>query len=265
MNSQSNPMGVAMTPAQYAEEWSTSARNFAASNDYQWMASVLPKGGFAVEVGCGSGQSTLAILTTYPAVLAIDNNDHLVQMACATLAKNGVSASVVSSGNLPVAASASFAAQILQASILDAGIDQAVQPSTLDAMTVWLMGATPGIVAEALGKPTEALVPGDMPGYRERVQARCIELARAWLKPKGVLHLVDRAVIGSWNDKDQFRSHWAAQYQVTAGADFVVAKSDVMFRKIGHVGKSKIQHVASSEAAGAGQAVLTSILFHRAN
>ncbi len=86
MNSQSNPMGVAMTPAQYADEWSTSASNFAASNDYQWMASFLPKGGFAVEIGCGSGQSTLAILTAYdsrPTLRAMSARSQIIKLSTA--------------------------------------------------------------------------------------------------------------------------------------------------------------------------------------
>jgi len=49
---------------QYAEQWNTSAQFFYEKKYYQWMCEKLIEFKTVMEIGCGTGYSTLALLNS---------------------------------------------------------------------------------------------------------------------------------------------------------------------------------------------------------
>ena len=67
--------GTRMNNAQnYANQWDVSAQFFYEKGYYSWMAQRINKFQTVVEVGCGTGYSTLALVENGHKVIAIDKN-----------------------------------------------------------------------------------------------------------------------------------------------------------------------------------------------
>ena len=58
----------------YANQWDISAQFFYEKGYYSWMAQRINKFQTVVEVGCGTGYSTLALVENGYKVIAIDKN-----------------------------------------------------------------------------------------------------------------------------------------------------------------------------------------------
>ncbi|UUS13703.1 class I SAM-dependent methyltransferase [Stenotrophomonas sp. CD2] len=84
-----------MTPKDYSEFWERESAQFARDNIYARLSQLVPEEP-TLEVGCGAGWSTLSLATTR-AVLAIDNNAHLIGLAQSRLNDNGVMAQIIQS------------------------------------------------------------------------------------------------------------------------------------------------------------------------
>ena len=57
---------------EYAEQWDVSARFFYEQGYYSWMAQQIEQMHTVVEVGCGTGYSTLALVENGHNVIAIE-------------------------------------------------------------------------------------------------------------------------------------------------------------------------------------------------
>ena len=55
----------------YAQEWDQSAQRFYNQGDYDWLAEQLNGYTTILELGCGTGQSTLALLKQNHKVIAV--------------------------------------------------------------------------------------------------------------------------------------------------------------------------------------------------
>ena len=76
---------------EYASQWDISAKYFYDKNYYAWMAEKLDGYNTVVEVGCGTGYSTLALAEKGFKVLAIDKNAECIEKAKILLQSNGIS------------------------------------------------------------------------------------------------------------------------------------------------------------------------------
>ncbi len=65
----------------YAYEWENSANTFLEQGDYKWMARQLKGFKTVLELGCGTGQSTLSLLQQGLNVIAIDKNPQCLRLA----------------------------------------------------------------------------------------------------------------------------------------------------------------------------------------
>lgn len=75
----------------YAYQWETSANHFSNNKDYDWMAECIPEYNCVLEVGAGTGHSTLMLAQKGHKIVAIEKNEHCILKAKELLRCNGVS------------------------------------------------------------------------------------------------------------------------------------------------------------------------------
>jgi SAM-dependent methyltransferase len=164
------------TVADFIGYWEVEGQGYVRRGDYEWMASLVP-GQRVLEIGCGVGFATEALLARGLTVLAVDT---LPECLAATQAR-------VQGKEL----------QLLHAEVtaLTAGQRQQIEAFAPDTVVCWLMGAP----AETTGAtPTDA---GQaVATYREKIHRAVAELAVS-LPSVRALHYVDRTAI-AWQAKD---------------------------------------------------------------
>lgn len=74
----------------YAEQWNVSSKYFYDNGYYTWMAKKLVDYDTVLEVGCGTGYSTLALLEQGYKVIAIDKNQSCIRKAKELLDRSNV-------------------------------------------------------------------------------------------------------------------------------------------------------------------------------
>jgi SAM-dependent methyltransferase len=164
------------TVADYIGYWEVEGQGYVRRGDYEWMASLVP-GQRVLEIGCGVGFATEALLARGLTVLAVDT---LPECLAATQAR--VQGKELQSLHAEVTA-------------LTAGQRQQIEAFAPDTVVCWLMGAP----AETTGAtPTDA---GQaVATYREKIHRAVAELAVS-LPSVRALHYVDRTAI-AWQAKD---------------------------------------------------------------
>lgn len=74
---------------QYALEWNNSAQYFYDHKSYKHLADHIRQFKTVLEIGCGTGQSTLALLEAGHSVIALDQNAHCIEKAKELVANSG--------------------------------------------------------------------------------------------------------------------------------------------------------------------------------
>ena len=205
-----------MSGSAVAEEivrWLAEGERHERGGDYAWMAGLVPPGP-VLEIGCGGGYSTAALIAAGHSVMSIEPDP-----ACRELVRDRLQAA--GSGPKLIAATAADA----QAPELLAEIE-VFAPLTV---VCWLMGGSDADVAAAgpgasQGKAVQA--------FREGVHRQVCELA-ARLPSVRQIHLVDRTAF-PWKIKDTARDTLVLYHSATtfAGLPFALAKSDTLYRKL---------------------------------
>ena len=75
----------------YAVEWNNSAQYFYDHNSYKHLVTHISKFKTVLEIGCGTGQSTLALLEAGHSVIAIDQNAFCIAKAKQLISASGYS------------------------------------------------------------------------------------------------------------------------------------------------------------------------------
>lgn len=75
----------------YASEWNTSAQYFYNQNSYKHLSSHISSFQSVLEIGCGTGQSTLALLESGHSVIAIEQNQNCIEKARKLIEMSGFS------------------------------------------------------------------------------------------------------------------------------------------------------------------------------
>lgn len=73
----------------YSEQWNVSSKYFYDKGYYAWMADKLTAYKIVLEVGCGTGYSTLALVERGYKVIAVDKNPECLEKAKALLSEKG--------------------------------------------------------------------------------------------------------------------------------------------------------------------------------
>lgn len=198
------------TVADFLGYWQREGAATERRGDYDWMASLIP-GRRVLEIGCGPGYSTKALVNRGLSVLSLDTLPE-----CIAAAKAGLGATC----------DVEFLATDLEA--LDETAKAAIAAFQPDAVACWLMGApadTTGASPDRAGQP--AVV-----AYRERMHRRVAELATS-LPCVKVVHLVDRTAI-AWQAKDIGRDILARYHgeKTFNGLPFRTDRQGATYRKI---------------------------------
>ena len=73
----------------YATQWNESAKYFYETKRYQWMSEKLVEYDIVLEIGCGTGYSTLALVEAGHTVIAVDKNLECLEKAKALVEQQG--------------------------------------------------------------------------------------------------------------------------------------------------------------------------------
>lgn len=80
---------------EYAEHWEVSSKYFYDKKYYSWMQKKVENYSVLLEVGCGTGYSTLTLLKNGHKVIALDKNNECIEKAKALLRQNGYSIGIL--------------------------------------------------------------------------------------------------------------------------------------------------------------------------
>lgn len=199
----------------FIEYWENEGAEYAQRGDYAWMAEQLPGAqGMQVpqrvlEIGCGVGFGTEALINAGHSVLAAD-----VLPACLEATQRRVQSDRL----------------MVQAADLDNLSDEVkkiLQHFAPDAVVCWLMGAPQDMTGAVQGDAGKAVA-----AYRERIHRKVAELATN-LSTVQRIHFVDRTVI-PWQAKDLARDTLVRYHlgKTTLDLPWQAIRSDAMYRKM---------------------------------
>ncbi len=196
------------TVGEFLGYWQEEGASYARRGDYDWMAAQLD-GKRVLEIGCGPGFGTQALLARGLAVLAIDTLPE-----CLAATRQRVGAAGVTLIEADVAA-------------LAAGQRSAIEAFAPDTIVCWLMGAPASVTGAVNGDGGRAVI-----AYREAVHRRVAELA-AELPSVRSLHFVDRTAI-AWQAKDIGRDTLVRYHieKTLRGLPFVAEREHARYRKL---------------------------------
>lgn len=190
--------------------WQAEGEAYVRSGDYEWMAGLVP-GRRVLEIGCGLGFGTAALLARGLTVLALDNLPE-----CLAATRTRVGAVAPGLATLPA-----------DVATLDAQQEQVLQDFAPDTVVCWLMGAPATTTGAAAGDGGRAVV-----AYREAVHRQVAKLA-ARLPSVHALHLVDRTAI-AWQAKDLGRDTLVRYHldKTLLGLPFTAERRNALYRKL---------------------------------
>ncbi len=240
--------GRLMTAEEYAREWEENARHFEKHGFYTMPLERLGKPKAVLEIGCGSGRSTLALAKKRHRVVAMEINATAARSAHDFLSVNGIRTQLTDA--LPSAHEVEKgAAQVI---IVTGNIlaDDALASGTdwhPDAVICWFIGAQLDVIAAFFGKPTIKLTSDDVRMYRLSLQGKCYEVGRKMLHGNGLVQIADRMRLASWQDKDQARDELVQTQSELAGPDFQISRSSTFLSRVsGGFDGSSIQYLTQS-------------------
>jgi len=229
------------TVVEFLAYWQGEGERYVRRGDYEWMAGLVP-GQRVLEVGCGPGFGTQALLARGLVVLALEV---LPECLAATRALLGDAHGGLTLVEADVAA-------------LDDAQFAQIERFAPDAMVCWLMGA-PADTTGAAGRDDGQRVAE----YRESVHRATAELA-ARLPSVRTLHFVDRTAI-PWQAKDVGRETLVRYHsgKTLAGLPFVAGTKGALYRKLEGDALELAQLRRAYPAVKGVTAVLASLLAER--
>lgn len=196
------------TQDEFLAYWQGEGEAYARRGDYDWLAGLVP-GRRVLEIGCGLGFATEALIRRGCAVLAVD-----VLADCLHATERRVAAPALQLRQLDLAA-------------LTAEDEAALADFAPDTVVCWLMGAPADVTGATANDGGAAVV-----AYREKMHRLVAELATR-LASVRTLHLVDRTVI-PWQAKDIGRDTLVGYHlgKTLAGLPWQTERRLALYRKL---------------------------------
>lgn len=196
------------TVSEFVAYWVAEGQNYARRGDYEWMAAQLP-GKRVLEIGCGPGFGTQALIDRGLSVLVIDSLPE-----CLSLTQSRVGQGCL---------------QVMQAEVTDVSDAQRADIAAFapDTVVCWLMGAPASVTGAGISDGGQAVV-----AYRKKIHRVIAELA-ASLPTVNLLHYVDRTVI-PWQAKDIGRDTLLNYHlgKTLLDLPFTAVRANALYRKI---------------------------------
>lgn len=231
--------------ADFIAYWEEEGAAYAHRGDYAWMAEQLTAGQGAkplrvLEIGCGVGFGTQALIQAGHTVLAVD-----VLPGCLDVTRQRVTSDALQTLQLDLDA-------------LSPDAESAIRDFAPDAVVCWLMGAPQDMTGAVQGDAGQAVA-----AYRERLHRKLAELASG-LSTTRYLHYIDRTVI-PWQAKDLARDTLVRYHHGKTVLDlpWQAIRADAMYRKMAVPDGDLAQLRKSHPALKSATATLASIRLQR--
>jgi SAM-dependent methyltransferase len=240
--------GKLMTAEEYAREWQENSSQFERLGYYVMPLQRLGGPRTVMEIGSGSGRSTLSLARKGHTIVAVEINETAAQSAHEYLSGNGIETRLTRT--FPVGDQDLPRVTIVVGDANAAGELTNQGGMKFDAVLCWFVGAQLDVIADFHGKPTTELTSEDVRNYRLAMQGRCYDIGRRVLRRGGIVQVVDRMRLVSWQDKDAARENLARMQADIAGPDYVLSKATTFLAKISGVFEgSGIQYLKDSPEA----------------
>lgn len=194
----------------FLDYWRAEGERYVRRGDYAWMAGLVPPGR-VLEIGCGPGFGTAALIARGCSVLALDSLPECIAATRERLGEGGAAASFL----------------VADVASLEPGAEAALVEFAPASVVCWLMGAPAGITGAASADGGRAVA-----AYREGVHRAVAELA-ARLPSVQALHIVDRTAF-PWAAKDIGRDTLVSYHaaRTLAGLPFAAERRNALYRRL---------------------------------
>ncbi|MEY4592103.1 MAG: hypothetical protein RIR18_998 [Pseudomonadota bacterium] len=230
----------------FIEYWEAEGAEYAQRGDYAWMAEQLPGAqGMrlpqrVLEIGCGVGFGTAALIDAGNAVFAMDVLPECLEATGRRVVSDRL---------------------MLQAADLENLSDEVkkiLQHFAPDAVVCWLMGAPQNMTGAVQGDAGKAVA-----AYREKIHRKVAELA-SQLTMVQRLHFVDRTVI-PWQAKDLARDTLVRYHlnKTVVDLPWQAVRGDAMYRKMAVPDANLADLRKSHPNLKSATATLASLCLHR--
>lgn len=218
-------LGSAVTSELAATEsfvayWQHEGERYFAAGHYDWMAAQTPPG-FVLEVGCGLGFSTVALLRSGRRLLAIERSEPIVDLARQKVAAE--LARLAASDPVSAAAETRACCVCAEAGKPDPALEATLATFAPQTLTCWLYGLADDYASQQTSTNT---------GNERLAAQQRIALWAATLPSLNSLHFVDRSVL-PWQARRIAAEVYLRSLQdhVAAATGFVVDAASIVLRK----------------------------------
>lgn len=114
----------------YADQWEVSSKYFHENDCYKWMADQIGKYKTVLEIGCGTGYSTLELLRHGHKVISIDKNEYCIERAKQKIESQGFLIGDISNNDVT----------FIIADIVDENFSRIISDYDFDVVICWNIG-----------------------------------------------------------------------------------------------------------------------------
>lgn len=227
----------------YAEQWNNSANYFYDNGSYLWMCKAIKKYHTILEIGCGTGQSTLSLLENEHKVIVVEKNQFCIEKAKSLLKEKGYSVGTIESSL------SDCDVIFLSLELFDDNLLELLSHISLDAAICWNVGSYWDESMQEYyipimldyGLTNEQIHSNPESSYGELIIWQSCKIARKYNVP---INIVERAM--------QISTKWNDDYYVTLKRDF-------------NFSKIKYKNIKTKAMSEGGRRLSTNGVQHRTN
>ena len=175
----------------YADQWEVSSKHFYENDCYKWMTDQIREHKTVLEIGCGTGYSTLELLRSGHKVISIDKNECCIEKAKHKIELEGFSIGDLSNNDVT----------FIVADVVDETLLKTISDYDFDIVVCWNIGTHEETTSRsyyhpfllAYGLTAQQVNENWESSYAELILWHSCKIAAARKVP---FHLVDRSMEG---------------------------------------------------------------------